>query len=82
MAMYENGVYIFCYFQISSKSTVKMLCSDDEEDPRGLAISHIKLLIEKCSSLSKMAMQVDSPNAAEDVMNAGSDCNIFVTLYS
>ena len=48
--------------------------SDDEDDPQALATNHVKLLIEKCSSLSKKEMYVDSPNdsAAEDVMNAGS----------
>jgi hypothetical protein len=50
-----------------------MSSSEDEDDPRALAQSHVKLLIEKFSTLSKKAMQVDSPNdsAVEDVMDAG-----------
>lgn len=51
------------------------MSSDDEDDPRSLATSHIKHLLEKCSTLSKKAMHVDSPNdtSAESVINAGSD---------
>ena len=58
--------------------------SDDEDEPRALATSHVKLLIEKCSSLCKKAMHVDSPNysAADDVMNAGSgDFNNIVGTF-
>ena len=54
--------------------------SDDEDDPRSLAKSHINLLVEKCTTLSKKVMNVDSPNdtAAENVMDAGID---ILTIY-
>ena len=52
-----------------------MASSDEDEDPRSLAKSHINLLIAKCKTLSKEAMKVDSPNATEveNVMDAGKD---------
>ena len=71
-------IYIYKLFDIFrfhlQMLTVKMLSSDDD-DHRSLATSHMKLLIEKCSTLSKKAMHVDSPNdtAAASVINAGSD---------
>ena len=61
-----------------------MSSSDDEDEPQALATGHVKLLIEKCSSLSKKAMHVDSPNdsAAEDFMNADSgDFNNIVGTF-
>ena len=60
-----------------------MSSSDDEDEPQALATGHVKLLIEKCSSLSKKAMHVDSPNdSADDVMNASSgDFNNIVDTF-
>ena len=57
--LYDCGLIVLIISDTSSKGT--MISSDDEDDPRSIATSHIKLLLEKCSTLSKKAMHVESP---------------------
>ena len=52
---------------------LKMMSSDEEEDPRVLTAEHVKQLLEKCSKLTNKALGNENPNdnSIEQVINAG-----------